>query len=351
MAEVTQQEQIVREAPDIEAYKIGLLKEAKRIAEEEAPYIPPIEVAGLTPEQISARLLAAEGIGSYRPYLDASLEAYQAAASGYGALPSYGQEAMGAVRQGANVATDLALRGAQAYDPTAVSQFMNPYQAAVTQEALKEMQRQADIARASQAARAVKAGSFGGSRFGVESSELARNLTDIQSKRIFEDYSTNYSQAQAAAMNAFQNQQARLQQAGQTALGAGTALGQAAVSGGQLQQGAAAGIGALGQQTAALGQQVSGLGQGDVSFLYNLGEKTRGYEQSVLDAARQTTLQQQYEPFQRVSFLSDIYKGAPSSQQTLSQTTAPSPSLISQAAGLGIAGLSAYNLFGGGKPS
>lgn len=350
MAEVTQQEQIVREAPEIEAYKLGLLDLAKQRAEIPVN-LPALQIAGLTPEQITARELAAEGIGAYRPYMDAALEAYQAAASGYGNLTSYGQEAINAVRQGANAAVDLGLQGAQAYDPNAATQFMNPYQAAVTQEALKEMQRQADIARTQQAARAVKAGSFGGSRFGVESSELARNLADIQSKRVFEDYSTNFSQAQAAAMNAFQNQQSRLQQAGQMALGAGTALGQAAVSGGQLQQSAAAGIGGLGQQTAALGQQISGLGQGDASFLYNLGEKTRGYEQSVLDAERQTAIQQEYEPFQRISFLSDIYKGAPSSQQTISQTTAPSPSLISQAAGLGIAGLSAYNLFGGNKSS
>jgi hypothetical protein len=348
MAEVTQQEQIVREAPEIEAYKVGLLDLAKQRAEIPVN-LPAIEIAGLTPEQLTARELAAQGIGSYRPYMDAALEAYQAAASGYGALPSYGQEAINAVRQGANASVDLGLQGAQAYDPTSATQFMNPYQEAVTQEALKEMQRQADIARMQQAARSVKAGSFGGSRFGVESSELARNLTDIQSKRIFEDYSTNYSQAQSASMNAFQNQQSRLQQAGSMALGAGTALGQAAVSGGQLQQSAAAGIGGLGSQTAALGQQISGLEQGDASFLYNLGEKTRGYEQSVLDAARQTAIQQEYEPFQRVSFLSDIYKGAPSSQQTISQTTAPSPSLASQAAGLGIAGLSAYNLFGGNK--
>jgi hypothetical protein len=55
-------------------------------------------------------------------------------------------------------------------------------------------------------------------------------------------------------------------------------------------------------------------------------------------------LQQAYEPFQRISFISDIYKGAPSSQQTISQTTAPSPSLVSQVAGLGTAGLAAYNL-------
>jgi hypothetical protein len=348
MAEVTTQEQIVREAPEIEAYKLGLLDLAKQRGEIPVN-LPDMQVAGLLPEQITARELAAQGIGAYQPYTDEAGKAYRAAAQGYGALPSYGTEAMDAVRQGANIGTGLSVQGTAAYDPTTATTFMNPYQKAVTDEATKEMRRQADIARAAQSAQSVKTGSFGGSRQGVQASELARNLADIQSKRIFEDYSTNFSQAQAQAMNAFQNQQGRLQQAGQTALGAGTAIGQAAVSAGGLQQAGAAGIGALGQQTAALGQQISGLGQGDVSFLYNLGEKTRGYEQSVIDAARQSAIQQEYEPFQRVSFLSDIYKGAPSSQQTISQTSAPSASLASQAGGLGIAALSAYNLFGGGK--
>ena len=49
-------------------------------------------------------------------------------------------------------------------------------------------------------------------------------------------------------------------------------------------------------------------------------------------------------PYQQAGFLSDIYKGAPSSQQTIAATTAPAPSLISQIAGLGTAGLAAYNL-------
>jgi hypothetical protein len=348
MADVTQQQQIVSESPGIEAYKLGLLQLAKDRAEV-AVDLPEAQIAGLTPEQQTARLLAARGIGAYQPYMTGAGEAYQTAAQGFAALPSYGTEALGAVRQGANVGTGLSVQGAQAYDPRSAAAFMNPYQQQVTQEATKEMRRQADIARAQQSAQSVKTGSFGGSRQGVQASELARNLADIQSKRIFEDYSTNFSQAQAQAMNAFQNQQGRLQQAGQTALGAGTAVGQAAISAGGLQQGAAAGIGGLGQQTAALGQQISGLGQGDASFLYNLGDKTRGYEQSVIDAARQTAIQQEYEPFQRISFLSDIYKGAPSSQQTISQTSAPSASLASQAGGLGIAALSAYNLFGGGK--
>jgi hypothetical protein len=52
-------------------------------------------------------------------------------------------------------------------------------------------------------------------------------------------------------------------------------------------------------------------------------------------------LQQAYEPYQRLGFLSDIYKGAPTSQQSITAATAPTPSTAQQVAGLGIAGLSA----------
>ena len=417
MADVTTTEQIVREAPDIEAYKLGLLDLAKKRAEI-AVNIPNVTVAGQTPEQIEATRLASQGIGSYQPFLNTASSLYGQAAQGYGAVPSYGTAGIGAVRAGGNTAFDMSMQGidavrrgselanlygsqgvnalqegsslanqyaaagSQAYNPNAVQQYMNPYQQLVTQEATKEMARQAAIQQAQNQAQSVRAGAFGGSRQGVQTSELARNLADIQSKRIFEDYSTNYSQAQTAAMNAFQNQQARLQQAGSTALGAstalgqanisagqmalsggtslgaqnqsagntalqaGTALGQANISGGQLAQGASAGLGGLGTSTANLGQLTSGLGQGDVSFLYNLGSQNLAYNQKVADAARANQLQAQYEPFQRISFLSDIYKGAPSSQQTISQATSPSPSILSQAGGLGIAGLAAYNLFG-----
>jgi hypothetical protein len=88
----------------------------------------------------------------------------------------------------------------------------------------------------------------------------------------------------------------------------------------------------------------SGLQQGDTSFLYNIGQKQQEQRQREIDAARKTEVEAKYEPYQRVSFLSDIYKGIPSSQQTISQTTAPSASLVSQVAGMGTAGLAAYNL-------
>lgn len=331
MAEVQTQQQIVREAPEVEAYKLGLLQLAKDVSSQPIS-LPGVQVAGLAPEQAQAVQLAQQGIGSYAPFL-------QQAGTLMSGVPGYGQGALQSVTQGAGLATALGMQGAQAYDPNAATAFMNPYQRAVTQEALAEIARQGQIQQQGLSAQAVRAGAFGGSREGVQRAEQQRNVLDLMSKRIAEDYSQNFMQAQQAAMNAFQNQQARAQQAGNLALGAAQQVGATGLQAGQLQQQSAAGI-------ANLGQQTSGLQQGDVSFLYNMGTNLQTQQQRVLDAARQTQLQQQYEPYQRISFLSDIYKGAPSSQQTLAQTTAPSPSLLSQAGGLGIAALGAYNLFG-----
>jgi hypothetical protein len=182
-------------------------------------------------------------------------------------------------------------------------------------------------------------------------------LAEVQSKKIFEDYANNYNQAQTASMNAFANQQARAQTAGNLALGAGqnisgtnisagnlgvTAAGQA----GTLQGNSAAGLASLGTATANLGQIQSNLQQGDTSFLYNIGQKQQDQRQKEIDAARKTEVEAKYEPYQRVAFLSDIYKGIPSSQQTISQTTAPSASLVSQVTGAGTAALAASNLMG-----
>ena len=451
MADTTVQEQIVRESPEIEAYKLGLLQLAKQRASIPVQ-LPTYQVAGLAPEQEQAVRMAQMGLGAYLPFLQQSAISAQQAGGMYAGLPTYGAEAVRAVTEGTRYSTQQAqealrraneltgvglgygqesaraagtaataaggysaagaglaqeygagatragFAGAQAYNPNAVQSYMNPYQQQVTQNTLAEIRRQGDIARQGLAAQAVRSGAFGGSREGIQRQELERNILETQARTAAADYAGNYNQAQQAAMNAFQNQQARMQQAGNLALGAGQmqagalqnaaqgilsggqlasganlnmgqlaqqagqaggqlglntaqlgmnagqALGQSYVSGGQLQQAAGAGIAGLGSQQASLGQLTSGLGQGDVSFLYNLGGQLQGQQQKVYDAMRASQLQAQYEPFQRISFLSDIYKGAPSSQQTIAQSTAPSASPISQAAGLGITALGAYNL-------
>jgi hypothetical protein len=66
---ITTTENISREAPDIEAYKLGLLESAKTLADE-GMAIPPHLVAQLSKNQITAIDLAKAGIGGYQPHLE-----------------------------------------------------------------------------------------------------------------------------------------------------------------------------------------------------------------------------------------------------------------------------------------
>lgn len=294
MAEVTKQEVVTREPKWMEDLRFKYLQ---RVSDLTAKQLTPAEykVAGLSPEQQEAVIMAREGIGSYAPYLEQAGKAYGQAGGLYAGTTG-------------------------AYDPNSAQAYMNPYQAAVTQRAVEEMSRNADIQQQTLAAQAVKSGAFGGSRFGVQQAELGRGLADIQSQRIMQDYSQNYSQAQTAAMNAFQNQQARA-------------------------QASAAGIAGLGQQTANLGQQTSALGQGDTSFLYNMGQNLTAQNQKVLDATRINEQQSAYAPYQQMSYYGDALNRTPSGQTSTTQTSAPSASPISQVVGAGTVGLGVYNAY------
>ena len=107
----------------------------------------------ITPESL--------GIGAFQPYLDAAQQQTMA-----------GQEQLAQ-------ATGI-------FDPMSatagVQTFMSPYQQNVTQEALKEIDRQGNIARNQAAASAIGAGAFGGGREGVQRAELERTIQDIKSK-------------------------------------------------------------------------------------------------------------------------------------------------------------------------
>ena len=266
--------------------------------------IPAFEVAGLSPQQQAAIQRTEAGLGAYQPFLES---ASQSIGAGLGAISS----------------------AQQMLDPSQVSTFMDPYQQQVTQEALAELDRQAQMQSQATAAQAIGAGAFGGSRFGVREAEEARNLAQVKSQRIFEDLSRNFLQAQQA--------QARTAQ-------------QLGAIGGQTLQAA--------QAQAGLGQMTQRLGGEDINRLLGLGQLTQQFGfmdpttqafvpgQAQIEAARATTLAEQKEPFERVAFASDILRGVPSSQITYSQT--PSPSLLQQVAGLGIAGLGAYGAATGG---
>jgi hypothetical protein len=224
---------------------------------------------------------------------------------------------------------------------------MNPYQAQVTQQALAEMRRQGDIARQGAAAQAVKSGAFGSTREGVQRAEMERGLQDVMAQRIMQDYAQNYAQAQQAGMGTFEAAKQRQLAVGQGLAGQAGAIGSLAGQefgqGQQLASGLGqfgAQMGQLGIQQGALGQTAQAMRQGDVNFLYNVGQSQQAMNQQQLDAQRATELQKVYSPYQQAAFLSDIYKGAPSTQMSTAAASVPSASPFQQALGVGLGTLS-----------
>ena len=95
-------------------------------------------------------------------------------------------------------------------------------------------------------------------------------------------------------------------------------------------------------QQAQLGQLGQQMNLADANALMQFGGLQRANQQAQLDAQRMSESQAQMMPYQQLGFLSDIYKGAPSSQYSiLSSPTAPAASPFQQIAGLGVAGLGA----------
>ena len=78
---------------------------------------------------------------------------------------------------------------------------------------------------------------------------------------------------------------------------------------------------------------MQGLGQKETMFGFDLCERQRMLDQMNLDAARKSEVEQAYEPYQRVGFLSDIYKGAPTTQMSLTGSSVPTASPFQQAVG------------------
>ena len=265
--------------------------------------VPGQEVVGFSPTQISAMNLATQGIGSFRPFLQDARAAQLA-----------GLETMG---MGARTAA-----GAD-FGPGAYKPFFDEYQQRVTDEAVKEIDRQQQLAQNQLAGQAVKAGAFGGSRFGVAQSELARNAQDLKSRRVFDDMSRNFQQAQGAARAA--NQQ-RLQ--------AGQIFGQLG-----------RGVSGIGGAMAGLGAQTQALQGRDISQLLGIGGLQQQLAQTAANVDYQNRLNLANAPFQQLA------TGAGILQQLLpnmvgSQTVAPLPQTnpYAQAAGIiagagGLAGL------------
>ena len=258
---------IAREAPGVEARKLALYDEAANLAKNNVN-IPGIQVA-----PISA--LEKAGIA-------------QAGQTGVGA---------GTVSGGIG-----AFQGAQqtaAAGPN-IGQFLNPYQAYVT----NEIGRQGQIAQNQLSASAIDAGAFGGGRQGVQQAELQNRTLQAM------------GQAQAQGF--------------QTALQAAQTQRQQQLAGGQM----------LGQ----LGAQQQAMSLADINAQMQAGAVQRGIGQRALDAQRATELQRAYEPYQRVEFMKGIMTNLPTTQSSITATTSPGSNPLAQAAGAGLGAYATYNM-------
>ena len=106
----------------------------------------------------------------------------------------------------------------------------------------------------------------------------------------------------------------------------------------------------VGLAQAGLGEAAQGLQAQDINQLLGLGGIEQAQAQAELDALYQTDQQRRFAPFQRIGFLSDIFRGVPTTQSTIASTTMAPPSRLTQLAGLGtgIAGLAKEGAFGQG---
>lgn len=334
MAEVT--EQIVREAPAVEAYKTGLLAAGKGLVDSAAAnrakgqyLMPDYNVAGMDALQTQALERGAQGIGAYQPYLTAGGNNLAAAQATMGEAADI---LRGADTRNQFAAGQQALnQAAQQWNPNAAAQYMDPYRQQVIATTMDEMNRQQRMADQQLLSQQAATGAIGGSRAAVMRAELARNAAQQRANTLANLNSSGYNNA----LQAFNSDQNRMLNVAQ---GIGSLAGQQYNIGAGMAQGLGslgAQAGNLGVQQAALGTTAQQLGQGDVNFLYNLGSQYQKQAQAVLDAQRSNTLQQRMEPYQQQAWLSDIYKGAPSSQMAMSQQTTPTPSPFQQFVGAG----------------
>tara|TARA_R100001460_G_C3552628_1_gene175254 strand:+ start:383 stop:1261 length:879 start_codon:yes stop_codon:yes gene_type:complete len=278
------QEYVQREAPDIEARKLGLIDTAKALTEQ-GYTLPDLQQAQFSFPQQLAFANALQGIGAYQPYL---------------------QQAQAATQQG----QDLLAGIAQAPTAAQIESYSNPFQQQVIDATMAQLNKQAAQQQNQLAGDAVQGGVFGGSRYGVQQAELSGAQQQAQAQALAGLNAQNYSQALQGAQNQLERQ--RL---------------------------AGLGIGALGGQYAQLGSQAQAMGGQDVQNLLGIGGLQQQFGQQSLDIARQNQLQKIMQPYQQLGFYGDILQGAPSSAQMINTAQNAGVSPLQAGIGTGIGAL------------
>jgi hypothetical protein len=238
--------------------------------------------------------------------------------------------------------------GTQDYTGQNVNQYMNPYMQSVVDIQQREAQRQGDIAGTQRAGQATRSGAFGGSRAAIMDAEANRNLAiqkgDIQAQgqnAAFQNAQQQFNAQQQRDLQAQQaNQGANLQaqQMGEQSRQYGAGYGM---------QGLQTGLQAAGQ-LGQLGQTQYGQQVGNIGLQNQMGAQQQAQQQNLINQGVQNYATAQQYPQQQLAFMSGLLRGLPLQTSTVQQYQA-APSVVSQAAGLGLGAYGLSKMKKGGK--
>jgi hypothetical protein len=207
-------------------------------------------------------------------------------------------------------ATDLGMGAAQQGLAGALGNtqdYMSPYIQGALNPQVAELQRQGELQRQNAYLGAMKRGTYGGSRNALMQSEILRNTQRNIGDTLGKGYQTAYEQALS--------RQRDLGQLGLSGLTAGTAAAR---------EKQAADLERLTAQSA-------------------VGTQKQAQSQQKLDTAYQDFLRQRDYPLEQLGFYSNVLRGLPVQLASTTQSYAAPTNSTAELAGLGLAGLGAYN--------
>lgn len=197
-----------------------------------------------------------------------------------------------------------------------MQQYMSPYQQNVVDVQKAEAIRDAQKGLMAQNLGAAKQGTYGGARQLLAQTELDRNLQ------------TSLGRIQAQGLqSAYEAAQKGLEAERTAQLQRGTALGQ------------------LGDVFTRAGTAEQAADIDRLKTMGAYGDLERAYQQQVLDARKDELTRQSEFGAAQLGSMANLLRGVPlyQSSETKAQTTPP-PSFASQLGGLGLTGLSLYNM-------
>jgi hypothetical protein len=302
-------------------------------------------IAGFTPGQEAVQRQVAgmarpEGFGASMYGLGTGVGmGYDAAARGLGSALSY-----------APTGVTASTVGTSGFTPGAASYYMSPYQTGVTDIAVAEARKQADLDRTAGALGSIGRGTFGGARQALLQAEqgrgAAQNIANIRAR--------GQESAYQNAQQQFNADVARQQAAQQANQAAGLQAQQLTQQGQQYAAGIGKDIGLAGLQSGLAGSRELGAlsAQQQSSDIERL--KAQAASAGETQAMQQERLNQQYQTYMdkqnyqkaQLDYLSNILRGNAGALGSTQVAYSPAPSLASQLGGVGLAGLGLYNLLG-----